>query len=37
MRNFCPSAIADYIVGQKGDKTGEKLQMSKLKVKNPQK
>ena len=37
MRNFCPSAIVNYLVGQKGDKTGEKLQMPKLKVKNMQK
>ena len=37
MRNFCPSAIFDYLGGQMGDKTGEKLQMSKLKVKNLQK
>ena len=37
MRNFCPSAIVDYLGGQKEDKTGEKLQMSKLKVKNLQK
>ncbi len=37
MRNFCPSAIFDYLGGQKGDKTSEKLQMSKLKVKKLQK
>ncbi len=37
MRNFCSSAIVDYLVGQKGDKTGEKLHMPKLKVKNLQK
>ena len=38
MRNFCSSAIFDYLGGQMGgDKTGEKLQMSKLKVKNLQK
>jgi len=34
MRNFCPSAIVDYLVGQKGDKTGEKLQMSNVNLLN---
>ena len=37
MRYFCPSAIFDYLGGQMGDKTGENLQISKLKVKNLQK
>jgi hypothetical protein len=38
MRYFCPSAIfSDYLGGQMGDKTGDKLQMSKLKIKNLQK
>ena len=37
MRYFCPSAIFDYLGGQMGDKTGEKLQISKLKIKNLQK
>ena len=37
MKSFCPSAIFDYLGGQMGDKTGEKLQMSKLKIKNLQK
>ena len=37
MRYFCPSTIFDYLGGQMGDKTGEKLQMSKLKIKNLQK
>ena len=37
MKYFCPLAIFDYLGGQPGDKTGEKLQMSKLKVKNLQK
>ena len=36
MKSFCPSAIFDYLGGQMGDKTGEKLQMSKLKIKNLQ-
>ena len=31
---FCPSAIFDYLGGQMGDKMGEKLQISKLKIKN---
>lgn len=34
---FCPSAIFDYLWGQMGDKTGEDLQISKLKVKKLQK
>ena len=34
---FCLSAILDYLGGQMGDKTGEKLQISKLKIKNLQK
>ena len=33
MRYFCPSAIFDYL----GDKMGENLQISKLKIKNLQK
>ena len=37
MRYFCPSAIFDYLGGQMGDKMGEKLQFSKLKIKNLQK
>ena len=37
MKSFCPSAIFDYLGGQMGDKTGEKLQISKLKIKNLQK
>ena len=37
MRYFCPSAIFDYLGGQMGDKMGEKLQISKLKIKNLQK
>lgn len=37
MRYFCSSAIFGYLGGQMGDKTGEKLQISKLKVKNLQK
>ena len=37
MRYSCPSAIFDYLGGQMGDKTGEKLQISKLKIKNLQK
>ena len=37
MRYSCPSAIFDYLGGQIGDKTGEKLQISKLKIKNLQK
>ena len=36
MRYFCPSAIFDYLGGQMGDKMGEKLQISKLKIKNLQ-
>ena len=34
MRYFCPSAIFDYLGGQMGDKTGENLQIWKLKIKN---
>ncbi len=34
MRHFCPSAIFYYLGGQMGDKMGEKLQFSKLKIKN---
>ena len=34
MRYSCPSAIFGYLGGQMGDKMGEKLQMSKLKIKN---
>lgn len=37
MRSICPSAIFDYLGGQLGDKTGENLQKSKLKIKNLQK
>ena len=37
MKSFCPSAIFDYLGGQMGDKTGENLQISKLKIKNLQK
>jgi phage tail tape-measure protein len=35
--SFCPSAIFDYLGGQLGDKMGENLQISKLKIKNLQK
>ena len=37
MRYFCPSAIFDNLGGQLGDKTGDNLQISKLKIKNLQK
>ena len=37
MRYFCPSAIFHYLGGQMGDKMGEKLHISKLKIKNLQK
>ena len=37
MRYFCPSAILGYLRGQMGNKTGENLQISKLKIKNLQK
>ena len=37
MRYSCPSAIFDYLGGQTGDKTGENLQMSRLKINNLQK
>ncbi len=37
MRYFCPSAIFGYLGGQPGDKMGDNLQISKLKVKNLQK
>ena len=37
MRLFYPSAISYNLGGQMGDKTGEKLQISKLKIKNLQK
>ena len=37
MRYFCSSAIFDYLGGQLGDKMGDNLQISKLKVKNLQK
>ena len=33
MRYFCPLAIFDYLRGQMGDKTGENLQILKLKIK----
>ena len=35
--NNCPSAVFDYLEGQLGDKMGDNLQISKLKVKNLQK
>ncbi len=34
---FCPSTIFDYCGGQMGDKMGENLQISKLKVNKLQK
>ena len=37
MRYFCPSAIFGYLGGQPGDKMGDNLQISKLKIKNLQK
>ena len=37
MRYFCPSAIFGYLGGQMGDKMGDNLQISKLKIKNLQK
>lgn len=37
MRYFYPSAIFDYLGGQLGDKMGDNLQISKLKIKNLQK
>ena len=37
MRYFCPSALFDNLGGQPGDKTGDNLQISKLKIKNLQK
>ena len=37
MKSFCHSAIFDYLGGRMGDKMGEKLQFSKLKIKNLQK
>ena len=37
MKSFCPSAIFDYLGGQMGDKMGENLQISKLKIKSLQK
>ena len=37
MRSICPSAIFDYLGGQLGDKMGDNLQISKLKIKNLQK
>lgn len=38
MRYFCPSTIFDYLGGrQMGDKMGDNLQISKLKIKNLQK
>ena len=33
MRYFCPSAIFGYLGGQMGDKMGDNLQISKLKIK----
>ena len=37
MRYFCYSAVFDYLGGQMGDKMGENLQISKLKIKKLQK
>ena len=37
MKSFCSSAIFDYLGGQLGDKMGDNLQISKLKIKNLQK
>ena len=37
MKSFCPSAIFDYLGGQMGDKMGENLQISMLKIKYLQK
>ena len=37
MKSICPSAIFDYLGGQMGDKMGDNLQISKLKIKNLQK
>ena len=37
MRYFCPSAIFDYLGGQMGDKMGDNLQISKLKIQKLQK
>lgn len=37
MRYFCPSAIFYYLGGKMGDKMGDNLQISKLKIKNLQK
>ena len=37
MRYFCPSVIFGYLEGQMGDKMGDNLQISKLKIKNLQK
>ncbi len=37
MRYSCPSAIFGYLGGQLGDKMGDILQISKLKIKNLQK
>ena len=38
MRYFCTSAIFDYLEGKDGgDKMGDNLQISKLKIKNLQK
>ena len=34
---FCPSKKKCYFGGQMGDKTGDNLQISKLKIKNLQK
>lgn len=37
MRYFCPSVIFYYLGGQMGDKMGDNLQISKLKIKSLQK
>jgi len=37
MRFLCSSAIFDYLGGQMGNKMGDNLQISKLKIKNLQK
>ena len=34
MTYICPLTIFDYLGGQMGDKMGENLQISKLKIKN---
>ncbi len=37
MTYICPSAIFGYLGGQMGDKTGDNLQILKLKIKKLQK